>query len=360
MKCLDCVSVCPKDALYVGWGAPALLTKPARERARAVRPPIAKRLPRAALTAAFVWATLTMLMSHGGEVAPQLFTLIVAAGVLVIGAMFAGKSTRASGPTLGEELLLSLAFLASLYAFRGVAVVPRLPDGVPLLLAVGMSAIAAYVALLAWRMARKSNVTLQNLALVRERRFTRAGLVVSIAIVPLAAAACARGGWLRWRFDHDESARRESEERANAEREHDAQLGRAAYDRGVAHAQKSELAEATSEFQEAVRLAPDFVDARENLAGMLCAQQRFAEGIAQYREAASAATERCRHFGCCSVARAPSPGDFAAAEEHWSAALRLQPDHAAAHRGLAMLCERRGDAQGAQRHRDAAERANSH
>ena len=27
MKCLDCVSVCPKDALYVGWGAPAVVTK---------------------------------------------------------------------------------------------------------------------------------------------------------------------------------------------------------------------------------------------------------------------------------------------------------------------------------------------
>jgi NAD-dependent dihydropyrimidine dehydrogenase PreA subunit len=29
MKCLDCVSVCPKDALYVGFGAPALLTRAA-------------------------------------------------------------------------------------------------------------------------------------------------------------------------------------------------------------------------------------------------------------------------------------------------------------------------------------------
>src|SRR5262249_34687138 len=34
MKCLDCVSVCPKDALYVGIGRPALLTKPRRELAR--------------------------------------------------------------------------------------------------------------------------------------------------------------------------------------------------------------------------------------------------------------------------------------------------------------------------------------
>ncbi len=31
MKCLDCVSVCPKDALYLGFGAPAVTTAPRRE-----------------------------------------------------------------------------------------------------------------------------------------------------------------------------------------------------------------------------------------------------------------------------------------------------------------------------------------
>jgi polyferredoxin len=34
MKCLDCVSVCPKDALYVGFGAPAVVAKPRAPRPR--------------------------------------------------------------------------------------------------------------------------------------------------------------------------------------------------------------------------------------------------------------------------------------------------------------------------------------
>ena len=68
MKCLDCVSVCPTGALYYGWGQPALLARPRRERRR-----------------------------------------------------------RASSLTFGEELALAGAFAASFLAFRGLyGVIPLL------------------------------------------------------------------------------------------------------------------------------------------------------------------------------------------------------------------------------------------
>src|SRR6185295_10524645 len=52
MKCLDCVSVCPKDALSVGFGAPAIATarRAGKETARA---PFLERLADVALPAAF-------------------------------------------------------------------------------------------------------------------------------------------------------------------------------------------------------------------------------------------------------------------------------------------------------------------
>jgi polyferredoxin len=111
MKCTDCISVCPKDALYFGFGRPTL----ARGKPRTPRPP---------------------------------------------------RQYDYSWP---EELVLAAFFLAAFYAFRG------LYDAVPFLLSLGLAAISAFVWLQALRLFYTPAPTFQRVAIRRGRRMTPAG-----------------------------------------------------------------------------------------------------------------------------------------------------------------------------------------
>lgn len=117
MKCLDCVSVCPKDALYWGFGKPA--TK--------------KGAPRT------------------GRIARQ-FDLGVAG-----------------------EVGLAATFLLAFLAWRSAY------GSVPLLMAMGIALCVAYLAWTLVRLLRGKDVTLQNLDLARGGRWRRAGLVTFAA-----------------------------------------------------------------------------------------------------------------------------------------------------------------------------------
>jgi polyferredoxin len=139
MRCMDCVSVCPKQALYFGFGA-----------------------------------------SRGAAL----------------------RAKRAIGParrwdcSWGEELALAALFLAGLYAWRNLYGV------VPFLLAIGLAVIGAVTALALARALALREFTFQHWTLVCAGRPTAAGWAAGLAILGLlgstahagAVQFCARSG----------------------------------------------------------------------------------------------------------------------------------------------------------------------
>jgi polyferredoxin len=123
MKCMDCVNVCPKGALYYGFGKiPALGRKP--QRARRWR------------TYDFTWS---------------------------------------------EEIAMAIAFLAGLVVFR------QLYHGVPFLFAIGLGVLTATSTVAAWRLARRRDFSFQHHRLRHEGRFTPAGAVAALLLLAFFA-----------------------------------------------------------------------------------------------------------------------------------------------------------------------------
>jgi polyferredoxin len=119
MKCLDCVSVCPKDALYVGIAMPK---------------PFATSQQRIRARADFTWP---------------------------------------------EEIALAvIAFVAAEMSFRGA----WFGEGVPLLMSVGLGVITAVLALLGWRLVRRRDMSFQHTVLKRNGRWLRGGCWAFAAI----------------------------------------------------------------------------------------------------------------------------------------------------------------------------------
>jgi polyferredoxin/Flp pilus assembly protein TadD len=132
MKCLDCVSVCPKDALSYSFRTPSMFR-------RAASP------------------------------------------------SRAGRSSLG----LGEELGAGAVLLVTTLAFRG------LYDGPPLLMAVGLGAITACLAVKLWRVWRRSDQRLQNVWLKRSGRLRTAGRVF-VGLTVLWLAFTAHSGFVQW------------------------------------------------------------------------------------------------------------------------------------------------------------------
>jgi len=128
MKCMDCVSTCPKDALYFGFGRPAARKPPAKT----------------------------------------------------------GRRFRVYDLPLSHEIALGLAFAATFFAVRGVY------DRVPLLMAIGTALCVAFLAWLAVRTLRAPDASLQTLTLKKDGALQGAGRAVfaitALALVLVAQA----------------------------------------------------------------------------------------------------------------------------------------------------------------------------
>ena len=132
MKCMDCVSVCPEDALYFGFGKPAVL---------------ARKGEKAGLARFWSW----------------------------------WKPVRWSTYSWGEELLLAICFAAAFFIFRG------LYDSIPFLFSLGIAGIVSFCTVQLLRLGYRSRVKLQQLVLKAEGRLTRAGRVFVLLMVAMLA-----------------------------------------------------------------------------------------------------------------------------------------------------------------------------
>lgn len=142
MKCLDCVSACPNDALYFGFGKPAIGAK-------------------------------------------------VLAGSEASAREAAEKRARRWDLSWPEEIAAGILFLAMFFAFRQFFYV------VPMLMAVGLAGIGTFVTWKLTSLLRQPNVKVQNLQLKLKGRWKPAGVAFAGAGTLLLAAA-AWGGLGRW------------------------------------------------------------------------------------------------------------------------------------------------------------------
>ncbi len=135
MKCLDCVSVCPTNALYVGFGAPAFFTK-------------ARTTPAAQQT------------------------------------MKARRQTRYD-LSLGEEFACAAVLLMVFHGLRGTTFFDW---SIPMLMAAGVGALGAFTFHKLWRMIRDLHVRGPYVQLKRGGRITPPGVVFALLGTAFLAA----------------------------------------------------------------------------------------------------------------------------------------------------------------------------
>ena len=108
------------------------------------------------------------------------------------------------------------------------------------------------------------------------------------------------------------------------------------YNLGAALQQVGKLPEAIGQYEQALRINPNYAEAHNNLGIVLSQVGRFAESIAQYEQALRVNPDYAAAHNNLAVALKQT-GRFREAIGHYEQALRINPDYAAAYNNLAWL-----------------------
>ena len=193
MKCFDCVSVCPNNALHYGAGVPALLAraKPVAKVGR--RNTVERRSDRRGaghwlqwtLTTTFSFAALCVFVGFDRAYAWTADDLIVAglltAGAVATCAALPGKSPRQREQSFAEEATLAVLFIATIITFRG------LYGLVAFLFALGLAVVVAYLGLQALRLVARDELAVHGWRMKQQRRLRPAGVAFAGVILAVAA-----------------------------------------------------------------------------------------------------------------------------------------------------------------------------
>ncbi|MDO8630612.1 MAG: tetratricopeptide repeat protein [Phycisphaerales bacterium] len=343
MKCMDCVSVCPNDALYFGFTAPPILRAlnrtpsasagPGPESRRTQEPSLALPIELEALNRSSAIDNRQLEIGHRHSPISNLKSEISdsksqiadsPSSISNLKSDISNPKSEISDPqspnhqitkspnrhydfSFSEELLMIVLGLFSLLAFRG------LYGQIPLLLAMGMAAITAFLAMKFLRLLRSPNVKIQNVQLKRGRQITRKGwtfAAVAVAVFAFAAHSSAvqyqhwRGRMLFASADIGDEVWLPG----NAWREKASPQQRDTVESAITHIERAEawgflstpaalqdlvwlqlargdLAAAERIVRRLADLLPDQPEVRRGLAGVLRKTGRFADAESAYRQA---------------------------------------------------------------------------
>ncbi|MFN6964588.1 MAG: tetratricopeptide repeat protein [Pyrinomonadaceae bacterium] len=160
MKCMDCVSVCPNDALYFGFGKPAVgisdlgsrISDSARKVGDHVQASKSSSNPRSAI-----------------------------------------RNSQSTNPQLNwsEEIFVAVVFAASFFAVWDVYQL------VPMLMALGIAPVTTFLAFKTWRLLRSGDQSFYKFILKSGGRITNAGWTfLSFAVLWIGLTA--HSGWVRY------------------------------------------------------------------------------------------------------------------------------------------------------------------